>query len=236
MKAAWVFPSRFSSACTVLLRRQMLQESAKEQDISSSSSSSSSPPRATCCRRNGIGYNASILSCPVGIRPRNPTLSISLLHESFHLVFCLPRFLGLLVHLINAAFLGFSSLTMSLPLAPMLALPLFCIIGLLPPLASVTQIIYSLYNLGFNDWQQNAAINGLYCHCSSPLATCNDTRQCNRYRPYWLRNIGLVSHKARLSQRVIDKPLSYVPRRKYEICFLQLSRGLLPRKKINTIS
>ena len=41
-----------------------------------------------CVHRNSFEYHSSTLSCPSS--SFNPTLSMSLLHESFHLVFCLP--------------------------------------------------------------------------------------------------------------------------------------------------
>ena len=41
-----------------------------------------------CVHRNGIEYHSSTLSCPSS--SFNPTLSMSLLQESFHLVFSLP--------------------------------------------------------------------------------------------------------------------------------------------------
>ena len=42
------------------------------------------------CRPNGFELHSSTLFCPARPPPLTPTLSISLLHESFHLVFYLP--------------------------------------------------------------------------------------------------------------------------------------------------
>ena len=50
-------------------------------------------------RRNGYEYNSSTLSCLIV----NPTFFISLLHKSFHLVFCIP--LCLLMVLVHLTFL-----------------------------------------------------------------------------------------------------------------------------------
>ena len=52
---------------------------------------SSSPPAFPIIwdRRNGYEYHSSTLSCPIRPPPLTPTLSVYLLHESSHLVFCL---------------------------------------------------------------------------------------------------------------------------------------------------
>ena len=41
-------------------------------------------------RRNGIEHHSSTLPCPVRPPPFNPTVSTYLLHESFHLMCCVP--------------------------------------------------------------------------------------------------------------------------------------------------